>query len=129
MVQLERAAAWMPYTRFGALALGVAVVACGGGQTDALKREVSELREQVTQLQGAQDHLEERLFAMEAQGITPAAKRSEEPPAEERPRLKVVRLTPEAQANEEPAQEDAFDSNAEEDSSASEPKPKGKAKE
>ncbi len=76
------------------LASGLSV-ACGGNQ-DALKREVSSLREQVTSLQGAQDHLEERLMAMEAQRSKAprAAEAAEEPEQDERPRLKVVRLSP-----------------------------------
>ncbi|MBX3184429.1 MAG: hypothetical protein KIT72_02145 [Polyangiaceae bacterium] len=78
------------------LACGLSV-ACGGNQ-DALKREISSLREQVTSLQGAQDHLEERLMAMEVQRSKArserAAEDAEEPEQDERPRLKVVRLSP-----------------------------------
>ncbi|MGE0323538.1 MAG: hypothetical protein AB7S68_14595 [Polyangiaceae bacterium] len=89
------------------LGLALSAVACGGS-SDALKKEVSELREQVTQLQGSQDHLEERLMAMEAQrhDKTVAAEVAAEPEAEERPRLKTVRLVPEAP--EPPADDSGF---------------------
>ncbi len=93
--------------RVPALGLALTAMACGGG-SDALKKQVSELREQVTQLQGSQDHLEERLMAMEAQRherVT-AAEVAAEPEAEERPRLKTVRLVPEAP--EPPADETGF---------------------
>lgn len=83
--------------RLPALGLALGAMACGGN-SDALKKEVSELRDQVTQLQGSQDHLEERLMAMEAQrhDRAAAADAAAEPEAEERPRLKTVRLVPEA---------------------------------
>ncbi len=74
-------------------------VACGGS-SDALKKEVNQLRDQVTQLQGSQDHLEERLMAMEAQRQVQVseAREAAEPEVDERPRLKVVRLLPEEAA-------------------------------
>lgn len=74
-------------------------VACGGS-SDALKKEVNQLRDQVTQLQGSQDHLEERLMAMESlrQQQASDAREAAEPEVDERPRLKVVRLLPEEAA-------------------------------
>ncbi|MCA9631325.1 MAG: hypothetical protein KC766_26890 [Myxococcales bacterium] len=93
----RRARRWL--LRIPALGLALGAMACGGN-SDAMKKEVSELREQVTQLQGSQDHLEERLMAIEAQRHEKAvaAEVAAEPEADERPRLKTVRLVPEAPA-------------------------------
>lgn len=87
----------LPGPELGVLLLASGLLGACGGNTDAMKREISSLREQVTTLQGAQDHLEERLMAMEVQRSQARSERAAEAVEEEqdeRPRLKVVRLHP-----------------------------------
>ncbi len=82
----------------------LAAVGCSGGQ-DKFQKELDSLQEQVVRMQGEQDRMSERLVAMEAIGASPAAQvkkradgESDEAGFEERPRLKVVQMAPDADA-------------------------------
>ena len=80
-----------------AVPAALCIAGCGGGETDAMKKRVSALQDEVTLLQNSQDRLEERLAAVEM-GAQEAAERP--PKAEsasgtfERPRLKVIKVQP-----------------------------------
>jgi len=82
----------------GLLLAPLAVVACGGN--DGLKKQVAGLETQITAMRADQDRLEERLAALELGG-PPAAHRAPTAAAAERverPRLKVIHLSPDDQA-------------------------------
>lgn len=66
------------------------------GDHDAMKKRIAELTDDVQRLQSGQDRVEERLAAVELQGMQSTAKRAQasaKPPADHPP-LKVVRMTP-----------------------------------
>jgi hypothetical protein len=79
---------------------------CGCGSSDRLKKQVSGLETQLTALRADQDHLEERLAAIELSSSVP----SHSAPANaservERPRLKIIHLSPDDQEPTEKAVE------------------------
>ena len=96
------------------IAVAMPALGCAGTGKNAIKRRVSELREEVTRLQNEQDRLEERLSALEMGGAPAAAPQraatemGDEPV--KRPKLKVIRLgpdSPEPEASEQPDGEEA----------------------
>ena len=73
------------------------VAGCGGADSDALKKRVASLQDEVTLLQNAQDRLEERLAAVEMRAQEAAerpAKAEHKAGTFERPRLKVIKVKP-----------------------------------
>ena len=106
----------MPRALGGSILLpaAVCVAGCGGGETDALKKRVSALKDEVALLQNAQDRLEERLAALEMRRQE-ATERSTTTGSSagkiERPRLKVIKVEP------------GFETPATEPSPAAEPEP------
>jgi hypothetical protein len=75
------------------------LLGCGSGETDALKRRVAALREEVSMLQNGVDRLEEQLAAVQARQAAlaerpPTSTDSGSPALLQRPRLKVVKVQP-----------------------------------
>lgn len=92
--------------RYLALVLPLAFTACGHGK-DAADRRFDELGSQILRLQADQDSLEGRLGALEgaeAARQEESAKRAEAGQGpEQRPRLRVVKVTPPHDANQDDA--------------------------
>ncbi|HEX4473762.1 MAG TPA: hypothetical protein VH142_01720 [Polyangiaceae bacterium] len=87
-----------------------AVTGCAG--SNPMKKQVVALQTEVTELRADQDRLEERLAAVELSGTTHAKAPSvSAAPRVEHPRLKVVHLSPDAEAesSDEPVDAPAVD--------------------
>jgi len=80
-----------------AVSASLAATACGGGDTDAMKKRVTTLQDEVTLLQNDVDRLEERLAAVESRPLVQSSAEDRKGAAAgtlERPRLKVIKLEP-----------------------------------
>jgi hypothetical protein len=79
------------------VALALPVVGCSSDR-DTVEKQLAKLREQVTELQAETDRMGERLDAVEASKPAPTDQRtaSVAPETMSRPKLKVVRVDPEA---------------------------------
>lgn len=98
-----------PVCRYLALVLPLGFVACGHGK-DAADRRFDELGSQIVSLQADQDRLAERLEILEeAEAVRReehaqrAAETATDAPPERRPRLRVVKVSPEDGANHDEA--------------------------
>lgn len=95
-----------PLCRYLALALPLGLVACGHGK-DAADRRFDELGSQIMSLQADQDRLTERLEILEqAEAVrreenAQRAAESADAPPERRPRLRVVKVSPEDGASQQ----------------------------
>lgn len=87
-----------------AVLLSPMLSACAG--SDGLKKQVAGLETQVTTMRADQDRLEERLAALEL-SASQSSRGAAAPAAEriERPRLKVIHLSPDDGASAEPVNE------------------------
>jgi hypothetical protein len=101
-----------------ALALGFALVglsACASEQ-DSIEKQLAKLHDDVTRLQAETDRMGERMDAMEVRTATPAppAERvaSAEPSTVVRPKLKIVRVEPDAEPSAADATDGALDAEA-----------------
>lgn len=86
------------------LVLAPAIFGCGS--SDRLKKQVSGLETQLTALRADQDRLEERLAAVELSSSVPSHAAPAAAERVERPRLKIIHLSPDDQ---EPAAEKAVE--------------------
>jgi len=105
-----------PVCRYLALALPLGLLACGHGK-DAADRRFDELGSQIRSLQADQDRLAERVETLEAEALRrEEAQRAEgaDAPPERRPRLRVVRVSPDdgAEPEDAPAADEAEPSGA-----------------
>jgi hypothetical protein len=81
-----------------ALAVGALLSGCGGDR--AMQQRLDALRDQITKMQSEQDRLEERLAAIEMQRVSalPRGTALADASGVQRPRLKVIKLTPESES-------------------------------
>jgi len=90
------------------LALALPAVGCSS-ERDTVEKQLAKLREQVTELQAETDRMGERLDAVEASKPAPTDERlaSATPETMSRPKLKVVRVDPDAGAEPEVSDADS----------------------
>jgi hypothetical protein len=77
-------------------------MACGSGQSDALKKRIAELEDRVSVLQNQDDAVEARLSTLETERSRGRSKALAAPAAstaEDRPLLQVVKLVPSGDAH------------------------------
>jgi outer membrane murein-binding lipoprotein Lpp len=88
--------------------MGLTVVGCSSDR-DRVEKQLAKLSEQVTELQAETDRMGERLDAVEASKPAPTDQRlaSAAPETMSRPKLKVVRVDPEAGAEPEVSDADS----------------------
>lgn len=94
-----------PMCRYFALVLPLGLAACGHGK-DAADRRFDELGSQIVRLQADQDRFVERLEALEGAEATrqeESDRRAAEASPEQRPRLRVVKVRPDENVDQNDA--------------------------